>query len=275
MNGNKKTGFACEDWHVHSNFSTCAVPEATIEAIIQTARERRMRKVAVVDHVYHAQSIEGDGWKYRDPGEILSHLRAQKEKRDRLLRDDQLEVKIGVEIDMRRDGIDYVADKVLEESEVVTASLHHVPGTAIRWHHHYGPEEYRILEQAVKKFGRMELIGRVMELYCKAAEDERIDIIGHPFKELGISTLVNKTSPIPEQDLNVFFRRLIKSKICFEVNSCILGIGTEESRGFVMNYGNYVKMAQAAGCLLVTATDSHSPKTIGQMGAAFDWIRGK
>ncbi len=251
-----------EDLHIHTNFSPCGHPSATLENIIAESVKKGMKKIAITEHYYSPESNEGDGWVYTTPQKILNHLKELKEKQAELK--PPFVILIGIEADVRKNGIDYIPEEILDSCEIVMACLHHIPGTKIRWNHRYGEEEHGIVKQVVKENGKAKLIEDTLKLYLKISKNRRINQIGHPFKELAMSTLTNKENLIPEDLLISFYDNLKENNISLELNPSIWGIATPESKFFIRNYIDYLKLAKERGVNFYFGSDSHRPDTIGQ-----------
>ncbi|HDD34221.1 MAG TPA: PHP domain-containing protein [Thermofilaceae archaeon] len=101
------------DLHIHSQFSPCAVDVSVLEDA-RVAVERGLRVIAVTDHGTE-----------RKPSWLSSYFEALEEARE--VYGDELVLLSGIEVDIGPEGRLVVERRILEELEVVIASIHRIP----------------------------------------------------------------------------------------------------------------------------------------------------
>jgi len=202
------------DLHVHSDWSDGA---ASLEDLAAAGTRLGYEYLAVSDHTKSLSVAGGlDDKRVREQIEAIARLNAKAEPgRCRLL--------AGVEVDILAGGELDLPDGVLAELDLVIASVHS-----------------RLARPGAETTERL----------LKAAENENVDILGHP-----TGRLIGQRGP-SELDLEAVFKVAAANGTMLEINASPerLDLGDEDCR-----------RAKEAGCRLVVGTDAHNLRALEDM----------
>lgn len=162
------------DLHVHTNASDGS---DTIEAMVEAAAARGYRYIAICDHSPMQTIAHG-----LPPEKLLEQI-GRVRALNRRLKD--FRVLIGAEVDIRRDGaLDYDMS-VLEQLDIVVASIH---------------QRY--------KLNREQMTERIV----RALDGGMVDILAHP-----TSRLISRRPPI-DADMDRVFEAAVRNSTAMEIN---------------------------------------------------------
>ncbi|MGQ9513729.1 MAG: PHP domain-containing protein [Thermoproteota archaeon] len=99
------------DYHVHSQFSTCA-KDVTIERDVQEAQIKGIYRMAITDH----GSVKAPEWIHDYFNEI-----------ERCRKISKLDILTGIECDIGADGCPAVSETILGDVDIVVGALHEMP----------------------------------------------------------------------------------------------------------------------------------------------------
>jgi DNA polymerase (family 10) len=162
------------DLHVHTNWSD---GRDSSEAMLRAARERGYQYVAITDHSVGRGNANG-----LNEERLRAHIRELRELEGQV----GIRVLVGSEVDIRADGsLDY-PDSILEDLDLVVASVHTAMGQ-----------------------DRDTITGRII----KAMHNPRVDIIGHL-----TTRLLGQRDPI-DVDVEAVFQAALETGTALEINA--------------------------------------------------------
>lgn len=204
------------DWHVHTKWSDGA---AAAEAIIQTAIKRGLQLVGIADHSYMVKA-NFDAY--------VQQLRRLQHKYHHAI-----QVRIGIECDIKLDGTLELSPAQLMQLEFVIAAIHRKHAERV---------EARLLA---------------------AIQQPLVTIIAHP---TGRNYSAGKDARDIPTDVNwaKVFRAAAVHDVALEING-------QPSRLDLP--AELVAQARAAGCCFTLGSDAHRPDDVGALRYALDVVR--
>lgn len=233
------------DIHIHTNLSSCAQPNATLEEYIEGAQRDKLEVLGFSDHLWDSDKIEGvSGW-YRPQN--VSHVLELKEKLPESREIDGIKILFGCETEFTHESKLCLAEENMEHFDYILVPHSHTHMNVV-----VPRERIDTLEKHAKY---------LMESFLNLVNhplSHKITTIAHPFVPGTRFDIYNQTQAlIPDSYFKEAFMAAKEKGIAIELNgSCLL----DKSESGLANceYARIYTIAKECGCRFTYGSDSHS-----------------
>lgn len=228
------------DYHVHSHFSLCATPEATLDNYIEIARKEGITTIGIADHMWDETVPGASGW-----------YQAQSIERGKELRNelsDQKEIKIcfGCETEMEMHDKIGMSEEGASQLDFIIVPIGHFHMVGFTTPEHITDYAY------MRK--------RLIERFLKVAATPYVDGYAHPFVVLGCDDMQEMLSGFTDKEYEECFRAAAETKKSVEIHSDYIHHAlVKDEDGFNAEYRRYMTIAAECGCNFHFGTDAHHP----------------
>ncbi|MGC9468164.1 MAG: PHP domain-containing protein [Anaerolineae bacterium] len=237
------------DFHVHTRFSPCGDPEATLPAMITRAREKGLAAVGFADHVT-PEPIPG--CRFYD-GQQLDVLVAEQALIAELREARGYEVLVGVEADYTLAGTGCVSPEMV-------ALVDHIVCSASHFHLPAAPRPSSDSPQA-----RAMLMVRMAR---EMLEVPAVTVWAHPFDCSAMRPLAPIMANIPESDLVDLVQLANAREVAVEING-----GPARDLAYRDATQPFFELARELGARFTLTADAHHPRDFGRLDLALAWAR--
>lgn len=237
------------DFHVHTRFSPCGSREATVEAMIESARARGLSAVGLADHIT-PRPIPGCSFYDGQQFETLMEVRAAVET----VRDGAgLEILVGLEADYTLAGEHCLSTEIVDLADhVVCAASHfHLPAAP-------GPEE-------PTPRSRAELMVRMAR---GMLEMPGVTIWAHPFACSSMNPLTPIMAEVPEETLVELIALANAREVAIEFNG-----GPARLAEYREATTPFFHLALEMEARFTVTADAHHPDDFDRLDLALEWAR--
>jgi HisJ family histidinol phosphate phosphatase len=228
------------DYHIHTVYCGHAEHDMTVANIVKKAEDIGLTSMAITDHVYLKEDLPHLDWIKKD----LQNVRFN------------LELFLGVEIEMDCTSQDGRAQTEIPKVDFVIGGTHVFPGTDIGWYKkvNFSKKEKLRIYRAWFKW---------MKNVIKRGE---VNILAHPGMLIAQNSIIEKFSGNVLADFEELFSLAKVKGVGIELNeACASKLTAEEKE----TYPQVVQIAMEKGLIISLGSDAHSLERIGKK----DWCQ--
>jgi len=230
------------DLHLHTNLSSCANKQATVEGYVKKARDLGIEVLGFSNHMWDARVKGASEW-YAP--QTFEHI--MKIKEDFKLVDTSIKLLLGCETECDKNGVIGISEEAAKQLDFIL-----VPNSHTHMDNFTIPvEEKTTLERhakyLVKKF--MDIVNHPLAKYFTA--------IAHPFHAVGCKEHEEIVSYISDYEFEQCFMAARKLNIALEINTSVF-YKYDIHQLQNTNYIRMLRIAKEIGCKFTIGSDSHS-----------------
>lgn len=237
------------DFHVHTRFSPCGRPEATVAAMVDRARAKGLAALGIADHVT-PRPIPGCGFY---DGQQIEVLIAQGRVIEALAVPEDLTLLMGVEAD-------YTLAREACINPEVLALVDHVICSASHFHLPTAPQPAADTPEAKAKL--MVQMARAM------LQVPGVDVWAHPFDCSAMRPLAPIMAHIDEGTRASLIALANQQQIAVEING-----GPGQDPAYREATRDFFGLALEMGARFTVTADAHHPDDFERLDLARDWAR--
>lgn len=246
-----------QDVHIHTLLSGHSAPDMMIGAVVHEAEMQGLRRIVILEHIPDLPRYIEDV--------TTGHLRSAPRHTLDAVQDEvaywrehtTVEILNGVEVDA--DPHDRSGRLLLDDMrgvDVVLASFHFLPGTALPW---FRPEAVH------PEHGEIVLREWVMWA-CAVAANPVVDIFAHPALSMMRCGVIAEFDEATLASLEPMLEAMARHGVAFELNEGLPRRFTPEQEA---TYPAFCRRAKEMGVRFVIGSDAHERKRVGR----FDVVR--
>jgi len=233
------------DIHIHTNLSSCAHPDATLEAYIEGAKRDGLELLGFSDHLWDSDKIDGvSGW-YRPQN--VEHVLQLKKELPKSREIDGIRILFGCETEFTHESKLCLSEENMEHFDYILVPHSHTHMNVV-----VPRERIDTLEKHAKY---------LMESFLMLVNhplSHKITAIAHPFVPGTKFDIYDQTQAlIPDSYFKEAFLAAKEKKIAIELNGSCLH---DKSEPGLRNceYARIYTIAKQCGCRFTYGSDSHS-----------------